>query len=91
MLRPRGPTTDFDEDELESWIQRLKFGEKPERALQLSQLDVSLFPESEKAKILLAQIYGANGRTRDEANVYRDILAQNPKNAAALSYFKKKL
>jgi len=69
---------DFNELELESWIHRLLWSKKPERALALSKFDRALFPASSTALELLAQSYEANKQPEEARRIHADLKPRNP-------------
>lgn len=79
----------FDELELESWIQRLSFGKKRARALEVAKFNAALFPSDSRALERLAQAYQGDGKPDEEARVYRELISLDPNNAVARRFFDK--
>jgi DNA-binding transcriptional regulator YbjK len=82
---------EFSEDELESWIVRLSFGNKSKRALKVSKLYTALFPKSNRALELLASSYEANAQRDEARRTYEELISRDHDNSAARAYLKKKM
>jgi CubicO group peptidase (beta-lactamase class C family) len=77
----------FDQQELETWISRVLFSKNYARAVALAKFDRALFPKSVTPLELLARSYNGNKQFEEETRTYRELLAQNPTNKAAMSFF----
>lgn len=80
---------EFDEKELEAWIVRLSFDNKPERAVKVSKLYGALFPKSNRALELLAASYEANVQHDEARRTYEELISRAPDNSAARGYLGK--
>lgn len=80
---------EFEEKELDSWIARLSFGNKPERSVKVSRLYCALFPESNRALELQASSYEANAQHDEARRTYKELISRDPDNSAARKYFGK--
>jgi CubicO group peptidase (beta-lactamase class C family) len=80
----------FDQEELETWISRVLFSKNYVRAISLAKFDRALFPTSVTPLELLARGYKGNKQFEEETRTYRELLAQDPTNKAAMSFFEAK-
>jgi CubicO group peptidase (beta-lactamase class C family) len=86
--KAQGASSSFDQEELESWIGRLLFSKKAQRALAIAKFDSELFPTSIRPLELTAEAEGASGQLGAETGIYRKILSRDPSNVTALAFFK---
>lgn len=77
----------FDQEELETWISRVLFSKNYSRAGALAKFDHALFPNSVTPLELLARSYNGSKQFEEETRTYRELLAQDPTNKAAMSFF----
>ncbi len=76
------------ENEVNAWGYSLLKQNKPQDALEIFRLNVSLYPQSANAYDSLAEIYAALDNKAQAKKNYQRSLALNPKNTAAAEYLK---
>ncbi|WP_460623092.1 serine hydrolase [Hymenobacter tenuis] len=86
--KKKNPQYQLPEQEVNAWGYYLLKQAKPQDALEVFKLNVSLYPESANTYDSLAETYAELGNKEQATKHYKRSLALNPKNTAAAEYLK---